>query len=274
MSGRIYEPADKIAGFVRRFVTKHWYRYVSSVFMDPRVVFLNYGYADLDGDTAKLGLQTIDEPNRYSIQLYHHAASAIDLNRLGVLEVSCGHGGGASYMMRYLKPKFIVAVDRNGKAMDSCKRHSSVDGLSFSQGDAESLQFLDNTFDVIVNVEASHCYGDMDRFLSEVARVLRPGGYFLFADIRFRSEGRRLHEQLVRSSLEIIKQEVISPNVVRGLELDSERRLNLIAQLVPKMLRQLFRQFAGVKGSQLYKGLRSGGQVYVSYALQKPSRPV
>ena len=32
--------------------------------------------------------------------------------------------------------------------------------------------------------EASHAYPHFDRFLSEMARVLRPGGHFLYVDFR------------------------------------------------------------------------------------------
>ncbi len=36
----------------------------------------------------------------------------------------------------------------------------------------------------MINIESSHCYGSMTRFLSEVSRVLRPNGYLLLADLR------------------------------------------------------------------------------------------
>ena len=51
-------------------------------------------------------------------------------------------------------------------------------------GNAESLPFADESFDAVINVEASHGYPDFPRFLAEVARVLRPGGHFLYADFR------------------------------------------------------------------------------------------
>ena len=44
-----------------------------------------------------------------------------------------------------------------------------------------------NPLDVVLNVESSHCYGSMPRFLAEVRRVLEPRGYFLHADFRARS---------------------------------------------------------------------------------------
>jgi SAM-dependent methyltransferase len=57
------------------------------------------------------------------------------------------------------------------------------------QGDAEALPFDDGSFDAVINVESSHNYPDLAKFLSEVARVLRPGGHFshvdVFTDARF-----------------------------------------------------------------------------------------
>jgi ubiquinone/menaquinone biosynthesis C-methylase UbiE len=51
-----------------------------------------------------------------------------------------------------------------------------VTGLDFVHGDAESLPFSDGSFDAVINVEASHAYPRLTRFLEEVVRVLRPGG--------------------------------------------------------------------------------------------------
>ena len=48
------------------------------------------------------------------------------------------------------------------------------------QGDAQDLPFPDESFDAVINVEASHIYPNFERFLGEVARVLRPGGHFLY----------------------------------------------------------------------------------------------
>jgi ubiquinone/menaquinone biosynthesis C-methylase UbiE len=57
-------------------------------------------------------------------------------------------------------------------------------GLDFVQGDAENLPFPDESFDAVLNVEASHANPRFPRFIAEVARVLRPGGHFLYADMR------------------------------------------------------------------------------------------
>ena len=125
----------------RRILWKYWYPYLTGLTKDTPLIFLNYGYTDLDPQAKPISLQPADEPNRLCIQLYHHVASAIDLTGSTVMEVSCGHGGGASYITRYLKPESMLGVDRNPKAIDFCRRHHLVDGLSFTQGDAEDLKF-------------------------------------------------------------------------------------------------------------------------------------
>ena len=61
-------------------------------------------------------------------------------------------------------------------------------GLTFVQGDAQKLPFSAQSLDAVINVEASHCYPNFPGFLAEVARVLRPGGHFLYADFRFRPD--------------------------------------------------------------------------------------
>jgi ubiquinone/menaquinone biosynthesis C-methylase UbiE len=188
------------------------------------------------------------------------------------MEVSCGHGGGASYVARYLQPKTMLGVDRNPNAIEFCRNYHAVRDLSFVQGDAEALQFDDHSFDAIINVEASHCYGNMTRFLTEVTRLLRPGGYFLFADFRTQAGYTLLGTQLLHSGLEVVKKEEITPNVLRAMEVDDQAKLQLIQQLVPGLLHTPFAQFAGVKGSSIYNGFESGKMVYFSYVLRQPQR--
>ncbi len=253
----------------RRILWKYWYPYLTRLAKDSSLVFLNYGYVELDPRAKPITLQPADEPNRLFIQLYHHVASTIDLTGLTVMEVSCGHGGGASYIARYLKPESMLGVDRNPKAINFCRRHHLVDGLSFTQGDAEALRFEDGSIDAIINVEASHCYGDMARFLKEVARLLKPGGYFLSADFRTKSGQALLHKQLIQSGLEIVKEEDITPNVLKAMDANDDEKLQLIKKLVPGPLQGPFKQFAGVKGSKIYKAFSAGDMVYISYALQK-----
>jgi ubiquinone/menaquinone biosynthesis C-methylase UbiE len=251
----------------RRLLWRYWYPYLTHLTQKAGVNFLNYGYMAGNAIT----LQPADEANRLSIQLYQHVAGTVDLKEREVLEVSCGHGGGASYVARYLQPKHMLGVDRNPQAIKFCRSHYAVSNLSFVEGDAEALQFEDHSFDVIINVEASHCYGNMSRFLQEVARLLRPGGYFLSADFRTQAGYTVLNNQLLQSGLEIIKKEDITPQVLQAMKADNQAKLQLIQKFVPGLLRRPVAQFAGVKGSNIFNGFESGEMIYLSYVLRNPN---
>ena len=76
----------------------------------------------------------------------------------------------------------------------------------FEVGDSESIPFEDEKFDVVLNVESSHCYGDMDQFMSEVTRVLKPGGHFLWCDLRPGNSREKTNTHFANSGSAINKQ--------------------------------------------------------------------
>lgn len=234
--------------------------------------FLNYGYAGNGPEETLPELKEPDELDRPCIQLYHRVVGAVDLRGLDVLEVSCGHGGGAAYVASYMRPQSMHAVDRNARGIELCKSRHQVEGLTFCRGNAVALEFPDGKFDAVINIEASHCYSDMPRFLCEVRRVLRPGGHFLYADFRQRNPHQAvLQRQLETCGLEVILCKDISSNVVRGMQLNTEKYRELVRQMIPKLFRKAAMAFAGVKGSAIYTRLETGETVYLCYHLRKPT---
>jgi ubiquinone/menaquinone biosynthesis C-methylase UbiE len=245
-----------------------WYEGISVLDRQADMVFMNYGWAGA-GETAPLALLPEDEPNRYCIQLYHRVVGAIDLRGLDVLEVGCGRGGGAFYVKRYLEPRTLVGLDRTKRAIAFGTRHYDLPGLCFVRGDAETLEFADHTFDAVVNVESSHCYGAMDRFLAGVQRVLKPGGHFLYADHRDRKDVPTLRRQFREAGLVVVEEELLNPAILRALELDYTRKQSLIEAKVPRVLRPFFNQFAAMEGTEsVYEMLRRGDKQYMRLVLQ------
>ena len=170
-------------GSIRKAIWRMWYPFLTRRLRGDGVLFLNYAFES--EPPVGLPLSPEDEPNRACIQLYHHVASQVDLRGADVLEVSCGHGGGASWIARTMQPASYTGLDLNPTGIAFCRERHRVAGLSFLQGDAQRLPFADGSLDAVINVEASHCYPDFPGFLAEVARVLRPDGHFLYADFRF-----------------------------------------------------------------------------------------
>jgi ubiquinone/menaquinone biosynthesis C-methylase UbiE len=233
------------------------------------LLFWNFGFAGPDSNGDKLFLNDSEEKHRYCIQLYDHVASAVDLKGQDVLEVGCGCGGGSSFIMRRHLPRSFAAVDQAEDAIEFCNRRYSIPGLSFSCGKAESLPFEKDAFDVVINVESSHCYGSLDSFLKEVQRVLRLNGYFLFADFRHRDQMDPLRGHLERSGFQFLKGEIITPQVLQAMELDHERKMSLLNRKAPKLLFNSLKYWWGTRDSKRYELFSSGEEIYFSYVLQK-----
>ncbi len=254
---------------IKRNLWRWWYQLMAKSYQKTDWKFMNYGFSDLNLELNPLTLSPEDENNRYFIQLYHYVATATDLTGKKVLEVGCGRGGGASYVAKYLQPQEMIGVDFSQENINLANQFYQFPNLSFQQGDAENLPFADQTFDVIINVESSHCYGSMTKFVQEVERVLKTGGIFTWADLRPLNELEKLKESFANSGLIELKTVNITPNVLKALDLVNESKQTLIKNNVPAFLKNAFQEFAGVKDSKIYQGLKTGQIVYLSYIFQK-----
>jgi len=254
-------------GPIRKGIWKFWYPFLTRRLRGQDVLFLNYAYET--DPPMDIPLAAEDEPDRACIQLYHHVGMQVNFHQKNVLEVSCGHGGGASYLTRAQKPATYTGLDLNPTGIKFCKNRHQVQGLEFLRGDAQNLPFQEESFDAVINIEASHCYPDFPRFLAEVARVLRPGGYFLYADFRFADGIAKWEDALENAPLKLKHSLDISAEVLRGMECNSDRSMELLDRKLPKFLHSLGRDFAGVKGSRVYNALLTGELSYRSYCFLK-----
>jgi ubiquinone/menaquinone biosynthesis C-methylase UbiE len=242
------------------------YRYVNIVDKKGEILFMNFGFSSKD---QEISIDEQNEPDRYSIQLYHHLISATEIKNKDIVEIGCGRGGGLFYIARNFSPASAKGIDIDKHAVSFCKLHYAMDGLSFLTGDAQKLSLKNNCTDVVINIESSHRYPDMTAFLGEVARILRSGGYFLFTDFRYDYEIEDLKKELSLSGMSVIKEKFINKEVVAAMESDDERRRRLVKKLVPKFLHKPALNFAGTIGSETYNQFVSGKYVYFSYVLKK-----
>jgi SAM-dependent methyltransferase len=250
---RIWRP------FVMKPLAKYSYplrtRYYTRHHREDEVVFLNAGYEE-DPPMA-LPLEASDEPYRFPIQLYHRTATQADLSGKRVLEVGCGHGGGASYLMRTSHPASYTGLDLNPVGIAFCRKRHNVPGLDFVQGDAENLPFPDQSFDAVINIESSHCYPRFPRFLAEVARVLRPGGHFLYADLRADARIADWEAELAGAPIRLHSHADIKMQVLRGLRaMEGGLEKNGPTPSLPANQREVAREAATWRGSKLYHAMQ------------------
>jgi ubiquinone/menaquinone biosynthesis C-methylase UbiE len=259
---------EKVPQFKK--TTRKWmYNLMARFIKQDQWTFMNFGYSHILPHENRPELDEHDEPNRLSFQLYHHLASQVDLKDKTVLEIGSGRGGGASMINKYHQPDKVVGLDFSGNAVKLCNRNHKSENLSFVEGDAENLPFGNDSFDAVINVESSHCYNSMIRFLHEVRNVLKPGGHFLFTDFRDADALPELEKTIQDMEMKIVSKRDITPHVLKALDEDHHRRLDEISKSVPRFFVKQFSEFAGVKNSVIYNEFANGKTVYFSYVMQK-----
>jgi SAM-dependent methyltransferase len=253
----------------KRLLWRGWYDFLATRYPDPRWTFMNYGYRapEAGGAPTLLPLEADDEIDRSCIQLYDLVARGAPVAGSELLEIGCGRGGGAAYVARRLDARRVVAVDLSPRAVALCRRRFAHPRLSFEVGDAERLPFGDDSFDVVLNVESSHCYGHFDVFLGQVRRVLRPNGHFVYADFRPRQEVTSWRAALLGAGFAIQAEHDLRPGVVAALDADESHKRSLIARLVDRPLSGIFGEFAALRGSKLNAALRGGDFEYRAFVL-------
>jgi SAM-dependent methyltransferase len=245
---------------LRRLAWKGAYTAISSAWRRPRWRFMNYGYLP---PGPPFPLDAAEEPERAFIGLYHQAVAGLTLDGAAILEVGSGHGGGAAWLARRPGVAEVQGVDLSGATVARARAlHPDVPGLGFRRGDAEALPFPDASFDLVVNIESSHCYGRMDRFVAEVARVLRPGGWFTWADMRGRAMLPATDAAFDHAALAPEASAVLNAGVLAALDAMEAEKAGEIARFAP--LRPILREFAGMRGSMLRASLECGEVVYLA----------
>jgi demethylmenaquinone methyltransferase/2-methoxy-6-polyprenyl-1,4-benzoquinol methylase len=86
---------------------------------------------------------------------------------------------GTGALIPFLAPSYreVVGVDISSEMLQRARdRFQSVANLSFHEGDAQALAFDNHSFDAVTVAYGVRNWPERERGLSEIARVLRPGG--------------------------------------------------------------------------------------------------
>lgn len=183
---------------------------------DPRFVFQNHGYAE-EGESFDW-LKPEDEGHRYPLNLARYLVAGLELEDRTILDVGCGRGGTCSFLVRYFRPRLVVGLEYARSCLALCRRAHAHPRLGFVRGDAALLPFAGESFDVVTNLESSHCYPAPWLFFAEVWRILRPGGSFCYADVfGDLGEPARVRRRLESLGFAIEREDDITDRVARGL---------------------------------------------------------
>jgi SAM-dependent methyltransferase len=230
----------------------------------PEFTVLNYGYSS----EPENSVIPADEPEFYCLRLYEHTVCTTPLASSEVLEVSCGRGGGATFVSREFRPLRFVGVDLSDENVRLARARAADAAVEFVVGNAEHLDFADASFDVVINIEASHLYENRTRFFGEAFRVLRPGGHFCYTDGCWADDD--CTADLVAAGFELLERREITENVLRALKRDSARREALFDAMADRELREQYKDWGGVVGYRAYRRFEAGQTRYFSHRLRRP----
>lgn len=127
----------------------------------------------LDDRNSSLGTPIYQE----HIERYHFAFNYTAGKR--VLDVACGMGNGSALLSR--NADFVSGLDRDKESVNFAKKHYSRPNSEFIIGDAEILNFPENSFDIVVSFETIEHLPSPKKFLKEIKKILKPGGMLILS---------------------------------------------------------------------------------------------
>ena len=103
-----------------------------------------------------------------------------------ILDIGCGAGVDSIIAARLVGPSgSVTGIDLVPEMLARASenaRLAGLDNVTFQESSAEQLPFPDNSFDMVISNGVFNLVVDKVKALSEVFRVLKPGGRFLLAD--------------------------------------------------------------------------------------------
>ncbi|WP_299194449.1 malonyl-ACP O-methyltransferase BioC [uncultured Amphritea sp.] len=100
-----------------------------------------------------------------------------------VMDLGCGTGYFAPLLTEQVKPQQLVCLDLAQGMLRYARQTRETPNTLWLCGDAESLPLADNSVDLIFSSLAIQWCEDLAALFSEAARVLKPGGRFLFSTL-------------------------------------------------------------------------------------------
>jgi SAM-dependent methyltransferase len=236
---------------------------------NPELPVLNYGYASPDAPaTFPDGVSPLAV---VCGALYERVLTPFPSGLARAVEIGCGRGGGAWFLLGQQPHLRYLGLDLSPEHLNVCRqRFAGRPEARFARANAVRLPLPTAAFDAAFSVEAAHHFGDFAGFYRQVARALRPGGWFLLTGIWRPNQPDTEPEPGPAHGFEVVEREDISANVIASLDRTSELREQLVLSFeMPERFRPLLMSWAGVKGHGVFQSLVSGSLRYLRFRLRR-----
>ena len=124
----------------------------------------------------------------------------IEIERINnVLELGCGVGFVSNFLSETYNMN-IYGTDFDPDQIELARKfHPENDKLHFSVEDATNLNFKDSNFDLVLSQNVFHHIPKWELAVSQIHRVLRPHGYFIWFDLIFPKVVKIIFQPLVKN---------------------------------------------------------------------------
>ncbi len=135
-----------------------------------------------------------------------------------VLDVGCGSGWATRLLAGYAINGQVTGIDISDEMIRVARESSQAfPNTDFEVASAEQLPFTDNEFTQAFSMESLYYYSDILKALTEIHRVLRPGGLFV-AVVDLYWENEATHQWIDELKVPV---ELLSVDDYRGLFTDA-----------------------------------------------------
>ena len=102
------------------------------------------------------------------------------------VDLGCGGGRNAGELLKMFPKAHVTAIDYSKLSVERAKDYNKVmietGRCEVLQGDVSDLQLPKETFDLATAFETVYFWPGLEKCFAQVAKVLKPGGYFMICN--------------------------------------------------------------------------------------------
>lgn len=178
------EKVKRYYSTAQKYYERMWYR-------GNQGLGLHYGLWTKDVTNR---IEAIAKENEVLADLAHVKAGDL------VLDAGCGVGGSGIWLARHRGAKTVelnISHPQLVKGQQLAGRNSVRDALTFTEADYHRIPFASDSFDVFWSLESIEHADNVDEFIAEAYRILKPGGRTVIAGT-FKGHNEPTAEQMAQ----------------------------------------------------------------------------